>query len=123
MNDIYLLLLSMNQRLDTIIDYDRIAVLEKGVLMEYDSPANLIAMRDGIFASLVEETGPTQAPRLKAIARGEISQEMQLQQAQTALHRSPATAPSSAARTPTRRQSRGGGTSTGTPSVASKLEF
>ena len=57
-------------RLDTIIDYDRIAVLDQGSLKEYDSPANLIEMH-GIFASLVDETGPTAAPRLKAIARGE----------------------------------------------------
>ena len=58
-------------RLDTIIDYDRIAVLDKGHLKEYDSPANLLEITDGIFASLVEETGPTQAPRLKALARGD----------------------------------------------------
>jgi hypothetical protein len=43
-----------------IIDYDRIAVLDQGVLKEYDSPANLIDMPGGIFRSLVDETGATQ---------------------------------------------------------------
>jgi len=56
-------------RLDTIIDYDKIVVLDYGHLKEHGSGAELIDMEDGIFASLVKETGPTQAPRLRSVAR------------------------------------------------------
>eukprot|EP01052_Picozoa_sp_SAG31_P020348 SAG31_NODE_1525_length_8006_cov_5.106614_3_plen_179_part_00 len=56
-------------RLDTIIDYDRIVVLDHGQLAEYDSPANLLRnSSNGIFSSLVAESGAAQAERLKKIA-------------------------------------------------------
>ena len=56
-------------RLNTIIDYDAIVVLDNGQLKEHGSGAELIDMEGGIFASLVEETGPSQAPRLRSVAR------------------------------------------------------
>eukprot|EP00911_Craspedida_sp_UC1_P000184 UC1_evm1s144 len=42
-------------RLDTVIDSDRIAVMEAGRLVEVGPPAELAAKEDGIFASLVRE--------------------------------------------------------------------
>lgn len=56
-------------RLDTIIDYDRIVVLDNGRLKEHGTGAELIDMEGGIFSSLVDETGPSQAPRLRTLAR------------------------------------------------------
>ena len=56
-------------RLDTIIDYDAIVVLDNGQLKEHGSGAELLEIEGGIFASLVEETGPSQAPRLRSVAR------------------------------------------------------
>ena len=45
--------LTIAHRLDTIIDYDRVIVLDKGRLLEYDSPTALLARPDSAFAALV----------------------------------------------------------------------
>ncbi|XP_022785081.1 multidrug resistance-associated protein 1-like [Stylophora pistillata] len=41
-------------RLNTIMDYDRVLVLDSGSIAEFDSPANLIS-RNGLFAKLVQD--------------------------------------------------------------------
>lgn len=38
-------------QLDTIIDFDRIAVLDAGCLVELDTPQNLLA-REGLFKQM-----------------------------------------------------------------------
>lgn len=55
-------------RLATVIDYDRIAVLETGRLAEYGAPAELLRIPDGHLAKLVEQTGPTMATHLRRTA-------------------------------------------------------
>ncbi|KAJ5969557.1 ABC transporter integral membrane type 1 [Penicillium viridicatum] len=42
-------------RLDTIIDFDRIAVLDAGCLVEFDTPQNLLA-REGLFKQMYSGT-------------------------------------------------------------------
>lgn len=57
--------------LATIIDYDKVVVLEKGRLKQFGSPLELLDDKDGIFARLVEENGAAVSAHLHAMARGE----------------------------------------------------
>lgn len=43
-------------RLDTIVDFDKVLVLEKGESVEFGTPKELMS-RDGHFASLIKSTG------------------------------------------------------------------
>ena len=52
-----LLLLSVAHRLKTVIDYDRLIVLDKGVVAEFDTPWNLIQKEDGIFRNMAMKSG------------------------------------------------------------------
>ena len=58
-------------RLATIIDYDKVVVLEKGELKQFGTPLELLDDTDGIFARLVEENGAGVSAHLHAMARGE----------------------------------------------------
>ncbi|KAK2593714.1 hypothetical protein QQS21_008579 [Conoideocrella luteorostrata] len=44
-------------RLDTLLDFDKIAVLDMGVLVEFDSPERLLANGDGYFSRLYRADG------------------------------------------------------------------
>lgn len=49
--------ITIAHRINTIMQYDKIVVLDKGNIVEIDSPINLIKKGDGLFASLVNEGG------------------------------------------------------------------
>lgn len=55
-------------RLHTIIDADRIVVLDKGRVVEHGSPDQLLRRSDGMFSALVAQTGPRTEAHLKLIA-------------------------------------------------------
>lgn len=46
-------------RLRTIIGYDRICVMDKGQIAEFDSPANLFKDSAGIFRGMCERSSIT----------------------------------------------------------------
>jgi ABC-type multidrug transport system ATPase subunit len=53
-------------RLRTVIDYDRLIVLDKGNVAELDTPANLIRKKGGIFREMCLKSGSYE--ELEAIA-------------------------------------------------------
>jgi ABC-type multidrug transport system fused ATPase/permease subunit len=48
---------SVAHRLRTVIDYDKLIVLDKGVVVESDTPWNLIQKEDGIFRNMAMKSG------------------------------------------------------------------
>merc|ERR1711916_37420 len=62
-------ILSIAHRLLSIADSDRILVLDKGHVMEFDTPAALLS-RGGLFADMVDEHGETAARHIRALADG-----------------------------------------------------
>ncbi|KAJ3325674.1 Multidrug resistance-associated protein 4 [Boothiomyces sp. JEL0866] len=64
--------LTIAHRLNTVIDYDKIMVLEAGQIVEYGSPSELLAksanQEDAWFARMVREMGKDSEEALKKIA-------------------------------------------------------
>jgi ATP-binding cassette, subfamily C (CFTR/MRP), member 1 len=52
-------IIAVAHRLNTILDFDRIAVLDHGVLCELDTPQALLSM-DSRFRSMWGERGPSE---------------------------------------------------------------
>ncbi|KAG1773289.1 hypothetical protein EV702DRAFT_1131440 [Suillus placidus] len=51
------LLLTVAHRLRTVIDYDRLIVLDRGEIAEFDTPLNLIQKEEGIFRTMCLKSG------------------------------------------------------------------
>lgn len=58
-------ILTIAHRLNTVIDYDKILVLEAGRVMEFDSPYNLLSNPRSLFSQLCAETGESNERALK----------------------------------------------------------
>ncbi|KAL7542622.1 hypothetical protein ACHAXR_012333 [Thalassiosira sp. AJA248-18] len=62
-------LLTIAHRLNTIIDYDTVIVMDRGRVAEFGSPRKLLKDETGIFTGLVNATGPESASQLKMLAK------------------------------------------------------
>ena len=51
------LLLTVAHRIRTVIDYDRLLVLDKGELVEFETPLNLIRKEGGVFRDMCSKSG------------------------------------------------------------------
>ena len=56
--------------LNTVMDSDRVLVMDAGQVAELASPAELLARPDSIFTSLVDATGPANAAYLRTCVKG-----------------------------------------------------
>lgn len=59
--------ISIAHRLDTIIDFDRILVMDAGKVAEFGTPAELLRA-GGIFSDLVHSTGTDMETKLREAA-------------------------------------------------------
>jgi len=66
-------IITIAHRLNTIMDADKVIVLDQGNVAEFDSPKKLLEDKSGIFSGMVAATGKGSAKHLKKIANGEIS--------------------------------------------------
>ena len=54
-------MITVAHRLRTIMNSDKIIVLDAGRIIEFDSPARLLEKEGGVFKSLVDESGDKEA--------------------------------------------------------------
>ena len=54
-------IITIAHRLQTIVDYDKVLVLDKGEVMEYDAPWELLRNEEGVFRGMCEMSGDLDA--------------------------------------------------------------
>lgn len=62
-------IIAVAHRLDTVIDFDTLIVMDAGRAVEIGSPKELLH-RNGLFAGLVDATGPEGSRALRATVAG-----------------------------------------------------
>ena len=64
--------ITVAHRLNTIMDFDYVLVMDKGKAAEMGPPAELLLDRDGLFSQLVDATGPEGSKALRAMVQQKI---------------------------------------------------
>jgi ABC-type multidrug transport system fused ATPase/permease subunit len=64
----HLTMLTIAHRLNTIIESDRVLVMDAGCVKEFDEPYELLQNKNGFFRGLVDQTGELAAKKLWDIA-------------------------------------------------------
>ncbi|CAG2119891.1 unnamed protein product, partial [Medioppia subpectinata] len=65
----YCTVITIAHRLNTIIDSDKVMVLDAGQVVEYDIPHKLLDTSDGLFSKLVKQSGKDISIKLKQMAK------------------------------------------------------
>lgn len=65
--------ITIAHRLNTVLDADRILVMDKGCLAEYDRPRVLVTRHDGLLRALIDATGKSASQHLLRLASGKIN--------------------------------------------------
>ena len=63
-------MLTIAHRLNTIVDYDRVMVLDNGEVAEFGPPKALVSNTAGSFRSLIDATGASSSAHLLSIING-----------------------------------------------------
>ncbi|OMO92329.1 hypothetical protein COLO4_17673 [Corchorus olitorius] len=63
-------MLIIAHRLNTIIDCDRILLLDAGQVLEHNTPEELLANEESTFSKMVQSTGPANAEYLRSLVFG-----------------------------------------------------
>ncbi|GIL76626.1 hypothetical protein Vretifemale_6124, partial [Volvox reticuliferus] len=72
--------ITIAHRLDTIIESDKVLVMEAGELKEFAEPAKLLANRGSMFSKLVDKTGPAASAALRKMADDHFAKQGHQQQ-------------------------------------------
>lgn len=60
--------LTIAHRLNTVMDSDKVLVMDAGRMVEFDHPHKLLKNKDGFLSKMVDQTGRATADLLRSIA-------------------------------------------------------
>ncbi|XP_066141645.1 ATP-binding cassette sub-family C member 4-like [Euwallacea fornicatus] len=67
--------ITIAHRLNTIMDSDKVLVMDRGHIVEYDHPHRLLQLPEGYFTRMVMETGPAMTAQLRIVAQNAWSEQ------------------------------------------------